>query len=103
MIVHGAGESSSEYQDLIDGSEVVDSIPGPDFWDPDQKNCLVIEEQPWGMFNRSQMSAAERCVNFTSLNLNFVWWVIANCPTYFTYDPFRCPVLASVVCDRSEC
>ena len=86
VIVHGAGESSSEYEDLIDGSEVVDSIPGPDFWDPDQKNCLVIEEQPWGMFNRAQMSAAERCVNFTSSHRSVqVFIVVQNigvlCPT----------------------
>ena len=86
VIVHGAGESSSEYQDLIDGSEVVDSIPTPDFWNPDQKNCLVIEEQPWGMFNRAQMSAAERCVNFTSSHRSVqVFIVVQNigvlCPT----------------------
>ena len=47
VVVHGAGEASSEYQDLIDGCEVVEEIPGPDFWNPDLKNCLVIEEQPW--------------------------------------------------------
>ena len=86
VIVHGAGEASSEYQDLIDGSEVVEEIPGPDFWDPDQKNCLVIEEQPWGMFNRAQMSAAERCVNFTSSHRSVqVFIVVQNigvlCPT----------------------
>ena len=86
VIVHGAGESSSEYQDLIDGSEVVEEIPGPDFWDPDQKNCLVIEEQPWGMFNRAQMSTAERCVNFTSSHRSVqVFIVVQNigvlCPT----------------------
>ena len=86
VIVHGAGESSSEYQDLIDGSEVVEEIPTPDFWNPDQKNCLVIEEQPWGMFNRAQMSAAERCVNFTSSHRSVqVFIVVQNigvlCPT----------------------
>ena len=86
VIVHGAGEASSEYQDLIDGSEVVEEIPGPDFWDPDQKNCLVIEEQPWGMFNRAQMSTAERCVNFTSSHRSVqVFIVVQNigvlCPT----------------------
>lgn len=86
VVVHGAGEASSEYQDLIDGSEVVEEIPTPDFWDPDQKNCLVIEEQPWGMFNRAQMSAAERCVNFTSSHRSVqVFIVVQNigvlCPT----------------------
>lgn len=86
VVVHGAGESSSEYQDLIDGCEVVEEIPGPDFWNPELKNCLVIEEQPWGMFNRAQMSAAERCVNFTSSHRSVqVFIVVQNigvlCPT----------------------